>query len=306
MANALKEAPLKKVNGDKEQAALDMEFDVAKKYVFTLAARNLEREKPVMDGLTGKPIPHEEFKPFQNLVMTSQIVWNKARVGIRYYDGCESIFISEQPKEKDLIDQLIQQTKRRHFLKGKLIVEGYEKMLLMFLFICGWNTESGFRTNTANDIFYPENPDKKADAEATMLDEQEAALRYAKEATETKMLIHASFLGIPTTDYHSGNDLSPKAMRTEYRKAALRDPKKFIESYGNTKIEVKYYIDKALIDRTINNKMNVNKVAWKSGTEICDISGLRSNEAIADKLFEYSQTEEGAEFTVQLKALYSN
>jgi len=34
MANALKEAPLKKEVGDKERAFLEQEFDVNKKYVF--------------------------------------------------------------------------------------------------------------------------------------------------------------------------------------------------------------------------------------------------------------------------------
>ncbi|WP_205105344.1 hypothetical protein, partial [Sutterella massiliensis] len=86
------------------------------------------------------------FKPLQNLVMTSQIVWNNGRVGIRYYDGCESIFVSQQPKEKDVIDQLIQTTRKRNFLNGKMIVEGYEKQLLLYLSICSWNSDSMFRT----------------------------------------------------------------------------------------------------------------------------------------------------------------
>ena len=38
----------------------------------------------------------------------------------------------------------------------------------------------------------------------------EEALKYAREAKDTKMLIHASYLGIPTMDYDSGNDLTQK------------------------------------------------------------------------------------------------
>lgn len=301
---ATQTAPLQKSLGQKEQDALNQTFDPTKKYVFQLAAENLELEKPVYDARTNRPLPHKKYKPYQNLVMTSQIVWNGGRVGLRYYDGCESIFISEQPKEKDIVDQLIQQSKKRGFNEGKLVVEGYENMLLLYLSICSWNTESPFRTSSANGIFFATNADKKASREAEKLDLIEEALKYAREATKTKMYIHASYLGIPNTDYDSGNELTEKEMRTAYRTAASRDPKKFIESYGNKSLEVKYYIDKALEKGIISNKSNPNKATWGSNnTEICDISGLRSNEAIAQRLYEFSQIEEGEEFLIQLKAI---
>lgn len=306
MANAVLEtAPLKKALGQKEKDALAQDFDITKKYVFQLAAENMELEKPVIDARTNRALPHKPYKPYQNLIMTSQIVWNGGRIGIRYYDGCESIFISDQPKEKDVVDQLIQQTKRRGFNEGKLIVEGYDKMLLLYLSICSWNTESPFRTSTANGIFYASNADKKAAKESERLDLIEEALKYAREATATKMYIHSSYLGIPTSDYDSGNELTEKEMRTTYRTAASRDPKRFIDSYGNKSLEVKYYIDKALENGTISNKHNPNKATWGSNnTEICDISGLKSNEAIGQRLFEFSQTELGEEFLIQLKALF--
>ncbi len=294
--------------GEKERAALNQEWDTEKKYVFHLAARNMEREKPVINMRTGRPVPHSEFeyKPFQNLLMTSQIVWDKGRVGIRYYDGCESIFISEQPKEKDVIDELIKQTRPRNFLKGKLVIEGYEKMLLLYVSMCSTNTESDFRVSNAYGVFYPVNKDKKATAESARMDKIEQALELAKKASEDKMRIHANYLGIETVDFDSGNELSPTEIRAAYRKAALNDADGFITSYGNKSIEIKYYIDKALMDGNINNKLNPNKAAWgNSDNPICDISGLRSNEAIAAKLYEFANTEEGEEFVIQLKAIYN-
>lgn len=135
----------------------------------------------------------------------------------------------------------------------------------------------------------------------------EQAIGYAKEATRTKMLIHANYLGIPTTDWDSGNDLSDNEIRTAYRKEALQNPQNFIETYGNKSIEVKYFIDKALESGLINNKFNSNKATWSSSnSEICDISGLRSPEAIASKLFEFSQLEDGEEFVIQLKSIYKD
>jgi len=315
MANApVLEAPLKKdfievdglkvIKDSKEHRALMQEFDPNKRYVYQLATENMSTEKPVIDAKTQKPLPHKKFKPYQNLIMTSQIVWNNGRIGIRYYDGCESIFVSQQPKEKDVIDQLIQSTRRRAFLEGKLVVEGYEKMLLLFLSICSWNTDSQFKTTTSTAIFTPQNSDKVASSEAERLDKIEKAMMLAKEAPLKKMLIHSNYLGIPSKDYDSGNELSEKEIRIEYRKAASKNPVSFIESYGNQTLEIKYYIEQALMSGLINNKLNPNKAVWgKNNSIICDISGLKTNDAISQRLFEFSQSEEGEEFLVQLKAI---
>lgn len=316
MANAVETAPLKKIEfveefeglkvkkDSNEHRALMQEFDATKKYVFQLAVENMENEKPVIDARTNRPLPHKKFKPLQNLVMTSQIVWNNGRVGIRYYDGCESIFVSQQPKEKDVIDQLIQTTRKRNFLNGKMIVEGYEKQLLLYLSICSWNSDSMFRTTTSTPIFTPQNAEKMATVESDRLDKIEKAMALAREASDTKMRIHAAYLGIAMEDYDSGNELTDKEIRTEYRKAASKNPKEFIESYGNKHLETRYFIDQAWLKGLINNKFNPNKATWKSGnTVICDISGLKSSEAICDAIFEFSKTEEGEEFLIQLKAI---
>ncbi len=321
MADALvKDAPLKSKSsemveilgvkvkvGSREENALSQEFDPKKKYVFQLANENMPFELPIWDMRLKRAVPDKKYKPSQNLVMTSQIVWNGARTNLRYYDGCETPFVSAQPREKDQIDQLIQQTKKRNFLDGTLIVEGYDRMLLLYLFLCSWNAESEFRTTTANQIFIPMNADKKATQEENKLDKIEEAMSLAKKATLVKMKVHSEYLGISMIEYHSGNELTEKEIRTEYRKAASSDPVKFIESYGNTSLETKYFINKALETGVIHNKSNANKATWgKSNNIICDISGLRNPEAISQRLFEFSQSEEGEEFLIQLKALYQS
>lgn len=293
------EAPLNKAGKFLPQ----YKFDVNKKYVFEAAVKNPERELPVIDMVTKRPAPHKEFSPFRNIVLTSEIVWEGERRIIRYYDGCTTLFADEQPKDKDVIDGLIKRSKKRALIDGKFSCFGDERLLLIYLTICSWNGESPYRTRTAPAIFVAQNPDKAAEMESEKLDLIEEALRYAREATDTKMFIHANYLGIPDTDWDSDNKLTPKEMRTKYRQEASRNPKKFIESYGNKTIEIKYYIDKALEKGTINNKVNHNKASWSSGTVICDISGLKSSEAISQKLFEFSQSEEGEEFVIQLKAI---
>ena len=140
-----------------------------------------------------------------------------------------------------------------------------------------------------------------------MMDVIDEALKFAKEATDKKMMIHAAYLGIPMFDYDSENEYTPDEIRAFYRKRALQDSNNFIESYGNKAIEIKYYIEKAFQDGLITNKFNPNRLTWKtSNAEICDISGLRSPEAIMEKAFEFSQLTEGEEFVIQLKALYED
>lgn len=296
------------ISGSREHLALSQKFDTTKKYMFQLATRLEERENPVMEvtGQKARLAPHKEFQPFRNIVLTSQVVWKGQRRMIRYYDGCTTIFTDKQPKEKELIDQLINQTSKEkyRFIDGKFGCYGDERMLLLYMNICSWNTESPFRTRTADGIFMSSNPDVKASYEAAKVDETEKALQLAKEATKTKMLIHAAYLGIPTVDWDSGNDLTESEIRTAYRKEALRNSAAFIKSYGNKELETKYFIDKALEKGIIVNKLNPNKAAWASSNrEICDISGLKTNDAISQRLFEYSQTEEGEEFMIQLKAV---
>ena len=129
MANALKEAPLKKQGQaikeyeSKEDEMLDMmgiELDPDKRYVFELAEENPVRELPVIDARANRALAHKKYKPYQNMVLTSQIVWKGKRVNLRYDDGCDTIFASDQPKEKETIDQFIKSTRRREFYAKRL------------------------------------------------------------------------------------------------------------------------------------------------------------------------------------------
>jgi len=310
MADAKVLAPLKKEEKKwaVEEEYLAMDFDPTKKYMFELATQNIEREMPVIEveGQKSRAIPTDKFKPYQNIVLTSQIIWKGQRRILRYYDGCTSIFADEQPKDKEEIDAFIKVTQPRAFLKGKFGAYGDERMLLLYLNICSWNANSPFRTRAANAIFISSDTLKIASEESKKLDETEQALQLAKDASVTKMMIHASYLGIPMEDYDSGNPYEESEIRAQYRKRALMYSKDFIESYGNKAIEIKYYINQALIKGLISNKLNPNKATWSSSNrEICDISGLKSNEAIGEKIFEFAQLSEGEEFVIQLKSLFS-
>lgn len=327
MAEATPQAPVKKAVKTEKELHLErcttivkQVFDTGKKYMFELASHNLERDIPVyeVNGTRSMPITNKKFKSSQNIVFTSQIVWpeglkdpwsgkerSPGRYIIRYYDGCNTLFIDNQPQDRTTIDQLIKQTQYRRFLEGKFGCYGDETMLLMYLNICSWNTDSPFRTRTANAIFTPVDRAKIATQATERLDITEKALQLAKDATEQKMMIHAAYLGVPLIDYDSGNELEPAEIRSEYRKQALKNPELFTESYGNKKIELKYFISKALETGLIDVKYNPNKAVWASSKrEICDIHGLKSLDVVAEKIFEHSQLESGEEFVLQLTALF--
>src|ERR1700749_1080201 len=81
-----------------EEIILKTKFDAKKKYMFELAVENDPRELPIMVVQNNKATldPHRKFKPYVNIVYTSQVVWNGERRNLRYYDGCTSIFADEQ------------------------------------------------------------------------------------------------------------------------------------------------------------------------------------------------------------------
>lgn len=314
MANASpKEAPVNQTGAvaktrtlSKEEIFLAQTFDPDKKYMFELAEPNMPRQLPVINMHTKRPEPEKAFKPYRNICFTSMIIWKGQRRGVRYYEGCDTIFVDEQSKDKDTIDQFIKQTKRREFIDGKWGCTGDERMLLLFMYISSFNVESEFRTKSASSVYRPSNSEKKAVAEEEKLDLAERALETAKNAPYWKIRVHADYLGIPLKDFDSDNDLSEREVRTAYRKEALREPNSFLESYGNKALETKFYIKKALAQGLIDITSNPNVASWKSsGRKITDINGLKSASAVCDRLFEHSQLEEGEEFKIQLHSLYT-
>lgn len=320
MANAVKNAPLKKEfieidlgeskeqveAGSLEHQILTQEYDSEKKYMFELSQENDQRDIPIIDLDSRRSVSTPKYKPFgPNIILTSQIVWKRQRRMIRYYDGCTTIFADKQPQDKELMAELIKSTNRDRlqFVQGKFGAYGYEKMLLLFLNLASWNTESPFRTNNASAVYRSVNATKIATLEMQKMDLQEKAFDAAKSASLTKMLIHAAYLGIPTTDFDSGNEREEVEIRAEYRKYALKNPSDFMESFGNETLEVKYFIQKAWEGGLMSRENNPNVAQWKSGKAICDISGLQSLEGIVSKIYEFSQLPEGEEFLIQLKAL---
>lgn len=295
-----------------------VETKITDKYTYVLSMKNEARGRVYNEN--GEKIPDQEYPTRKNVLLKSSIVWaketndpfiegKKRKAGrhlIRYYDGCTTLFVDDQPKDKETVEQLLKGTRELYFINGYLAVYGYDEMLKKYMDWCSWNEDSPYRVPTVDVIFKLMDIEKSRKEESNNLDRVEEALALAKEADEKKMMIHAQFLGVAMVDYVSSVKLSPTAVRTEYRKAAMSDPAKFIKTYNDKTIHIKHWIQQGLQSGELSTTVIPNKVSWaKKGVVICDISGITSQEGILNKLIEFSQTPAGEAFKEQLTALYN-
>lgn len=294
-------------------------LDPFKKHVYVLCNENPEREAGMSVIENGREfrINQKKFKPYLNLLMRSAIYWNgdpatkpqgwgnyeAGKRMIRYYDGCTTLFPEDQPKDKETVDQLMNSTRQRVFANGYLEVFDYEPMLKLYMDYCSYNEESPYKVPTISAIFKPINEDKQAEKEEARINALEKALELAKETKEDKMFIHGNFMGVSMFDDTTGNKLSEKAYRSAYRRVATEQPERFVATYDDKSIFTKYWIERAI--ETSEIRFNNNMAVWKSGSTICDLSGLKSHEGKVQKLVEFASLSEGEEFLSQLKALYN-
>lgn len=292
------------------------EIDVAAKYTYALAQKNDARGR--VYNAEGIPLKDPEYPPRRNLLLRSSIIWTKdtpdpfnekkfraaGKHLIRYYDGCTTLFVDDQPKEKDIIEQLVASTRELHFINGYLSIYGYESMLKTYMDWASYNAESKLRVPTIDPIYLLLDSEKQGKAQAEHLDNVEKALEYARKAEDKHMLIHSLFLNIPQVDEITGNPLSPEAIRAKYRREAMENPDNFIATYQDKTLHFRHWILKSLDSGVISTTVVPNKAVWKDkGSVICDVSGIVSKEGILNKLIEFSQTKEGGSFADQLKAI---
>jgi hypothetical protein len=284
--------------------------DLNTRFVYVLVAEN-EKRGMVYDGMSNRPASEPKYKPYRNLLRECSILWDGSdgkpagRRKLRYYDGCNTLFADEQPTDEKTIEKYMANTRQLFFLQGELVCYGYDTMLKKYLDMASFNESSEYRIPSIAPIYRMVDIEKIGEKENEMLDALETALRYAKENSYAKMIIHANYLGIPEIDGQTQNRLSEKSLRSLYRKEASRDPEKFIESYTDRSIEVKYWVEKSIENGTISTSIIPNMACWGSqGTPICDLSGVKTPTGIVDKIVEFSRLAEGEEFVLQLQSLY--
>lgn len=294
------------------------QIDLDRKYVYRLLGANMEREAPVYEIEKGRQylFKGSKFKPFQNLLMLSSIVWDgkkekpwgwgdhqPGRRRIRYYDGCTTLYVDLHPRDKETYDGLILSTRPRYFNNGELEVMGYDNMLKLYIDYCSYNRHSPYRVPQVDVIFEELDPHKELLGEAAQMDALEKALLWAREASVNKMKMHINYLGVSPVDMSTNQTLTDDALRAAYRKKASEDPGFFIKSYDDKSIELKYFVEKAITEGKIT--FRENSAYWTSSNGvICDCSGIKSNTGQIQRLVEFGSLAEGEEFSAQIKALY--
>lgn len=296
----------------------EMDMDVAEMpstIVYTLV-RKLPPRGMVYDE-KGRKRPDPEFNKHKTVPKISAIFWpggtdpftgKERKIGrypIRYYSGCETLFVDGQPKDKEVIESAMNSTPDIDFIHGYREVNAMDTMQVAYLDMCSWNAESPYRSKTAATLFKRLDIEKIADEEADLMDRIEEALDLAKKASAKHMRTHARFLGIPDYDFKSNVKYDDKAMRAKYRKYATENPKRFIETYNDKSAQIKVWIEQLLENGSIDTNIIPNRAVWKDkGEIICDLSGIKTREGILNKLIEFAQTPEGEDFLTQLKGIF--
>lgn len=290
--------------------------DLNTRYAYVLAEKNTPRGRVYDEN--GNQRNEVEYKPYVNVLLKSSIVWKgdkdpfsgkerkAGKYQIRYYDGCTTLFVDDQPREKDALDSLISATRELNFDNGYLFIYGYENMLKNYMDWASYNADSPYRIPNSTAKFKNVNTEKQAEIEAALLEREDTARELAKNADLKKMKIHCKYLGIAMVDHITQQPLSVTAIRTEYRKFAKANVEHFIKSYNDKSIEVHTWVTDALNTGVISTSLIPNNAAWaKGGALICGLDGLRAQNLIIDKIVEFTQTEDGGDALAQLKALYS-
>lgn len=305
----------KKPTVDLLNAEDEVEVEEGGNVVYVLCMKNETRGR-VYDA-DGRPIKEPEYQKRKNLLLRSSVNWpggkdpftdkdrRRGRYLIRYYDGCTTLFIDDQPKDPTIIEPLMAGTKELFFNYGFLMIDEYDTMLKTYCDWASWNEGSLFRNQRVNPIFKLLDNEVLRREEAANMDSIEEAFALAKKAHVKHMRVHAKYLEISDIDPQTMRALSDEAIRTEYRKAAMHNPAEFIKTYNDKSIHVKHWINLAVSSGDLSFTLIPNRVVWaKIGVEVCDTTGLTTNEGILNRLIELAKTESGAEFKERLEAVY--
>lgn len=251
--------------------------------------------------------PYPPYKRFPN---TDIISWNfgteeKPDWGeraIRYLPGYQSIFVDEQEANgKEIPEQVLANAPRFEIIDGEIRVRVNEKTKIQFLDYCNRNEDSPYRTGKTIPIFKRYSEEREIDDKAKMQELVEAALEKAFSASDEQIAFHAKYLGIRMIDAATNASRTLKAIKTDYRQAAIDNPKEFIRTFDDPDLKLKYLIEKAVDDNVISLTLIPGKAVWTGSKE--EICPIESGELAIEALFNFglNSTKEGEAMVRRLK-----
>ena len=229
----------------------------------------------------------------------------------RFIPNIQSIFIDEQkgiPERVDggsnqILDNPLIREKLK-FSKGEIRVTPAEKNLYYFLRVNGQisNLHPNCRIFKAMDAVYEMvdfgyQDQLKIEQGAR----KERAFELAISAKHENLIPHAKFLGIPLKD-NSGLDRDLAAIKADYKDYALTNSELFISSFSDPKTKAMFIL--SILFEGNNISINNGSATWtKTGSFIVQIP---IDKAPIQFLAEYSLTEEGQEFSNNMKSIYTD
>lgn len=252
-----------------------------------------------------------KFPPYIRFPNTDVIQWNFGTEqepewgerAIRYLRGYPTIFVDEQEKNGRVVPENVLNNPNNRFeiINGEIIVRPHEKAKIQFLDYCNRNSKSPYRTGKTVTLFSRYSEEGRTQDLKAKQELQKVAFEKAFSADEEQIAFHAKYLGIPLIDPATTATRKPDSIITDYRQKAIDDPKKFIETYDDQDLKLKYKIERAIEDNVISLRIVPGKAVYTTTkAEICDVPEKAELKTVVDTLFLFSQGKGGTDLLKKL------
>ena len=250
-----------------------------------------------------------DYKPLIIMKNTSLVSIEGELVNLRYIKGHKSVFVHEQEEGNRPLPENLTNSKKNeiHIVDGKIEVSPSDSVLIKYLDTCSQNVESKHRVDTIPPLFKRVSEKAVIVQKASYQKDVEKALKMIASADNSQIIFHARHLGVDFIDPLTGASREEEAILTDYKQMAFDDPAKFIFSFNDIDLKVRYWIDRALSENVIDVTSSINKAIWSgSKAEICNVPTGTDMKNIQEALFVFAnRPQAGADLLKQLRDKYS-
>ncbi len=239
------------------------------------------------------------YPPYIRFPNYDIITWEDGTRAIRWLPGEQSIFVDEQEKEgRRIPDNIINNPNNRfEVINGDIRVQPHQKTKIQFLDMCNRNADSKYRTGSVPILFRRYSEEAKTEQLSDKQKKQQEAIRKAFSADEPQVAFHADYLGIPLIDGQTNATRTFESVVTDYRQVAVDDPVRFLKTFDDEDLKLKYKIKMAIESNVISLNFMPGKAVWVgSKEEISDVPETKELKQVVDTLFLFSQTGKGTPF----------
>lgn len=246
------------------------------------------------------------YPPYIRFPNYDIIEWEGGTRAIRWLPGEQSNFVDEQEANgRKIPDNIIHNPNNRfEIINGDIRVQPHQKTKIEFLDLCNRNEDSEHRTGSVAAIFRRYSEDKKVEQLGIKQQKKQDAIQKAFTADEQQVAFHADYLGIKLIDGQTNATRTYDAVVADYRQIAVDDPVRFLKTFDDEDLKLKYKIKKAIESGYISLSIMPGKaVVAASKEEICDVPVTTEIKQISDTLFLFSQTTKGTSFLKKISDL---